>query len=105
MIQMFVATGLSRWLRYVGFVEFVSGTLLLIPIFSGIAALVLLATSIGAILIRLFMIEGSPTLPLALLLIMSIVTWGRKETILRLVSRTVRAGSKAKIYEYGQVCR
>ena len=88
MIQMFAAIGVGQWLRYVtGTIELVSAFLLLIPVLSGIAALVLVATMIGAILTHLLIIGGSPVLPIGLLMIVSIVAWGRKETTLRLIWR------------------
>jgi uncharacterized membrane protein YphA (DoxX/SURF4 family) len=94
MIEMFTAIGLGQWLRYVGFIEFLSAALLLTPAFSGIAALVLFTTSIGATLTHFFILEGSPALPIGLLLIVSIVAWGRKKTILRLVGHIVRTARR-----------
>ena len=52
---------------------------------SGIATLVLIATSIGAILRQLPTIGGSPALLIGLLIAVSVVAWGRKETALRLL--------------------
>jgi putative oxidoreductase len=88
MIQTFAAIGIGQWFRYVtGTIELVSAFLLLVPVLSGIAALVLVATMIGAILTHLLIIGGSPVLPIGLLIIVSIVAWGRKKTTLRLIWR------------------
>jgi putative oxidoreductase len=88
LIQMFTAIGVGQWFRYLtGFIEFASAILLLIPAVSGIAALLLIPTMIGAILAHLFIIGGSPALPIGLLIIVSVVAWGQKETTLRLTRR------------------
>jgi hypothetical protein len=86
MAQMFDVIGIGQWFRYAtGFIEFGSAILLLLPAFSGIGALLLVPTMIGAILTHLFIIGGSPTLPVGLLVAMSIVAWGRRERTLRLI--------------------
>jgi putative oxidoreductase len=88
LIQMFTAIGVGQWFRYLtGLIEFASAILLLIPAVSGIAALLLVPTMIGAILVHLFIIGGSPALPIGLLIIVSVVAWGQKETTLRLIRR------------------
>jgi putative oxidoreductase len=88
MVQTFAAICISEWLRYVtGLVEFALAILLLIPALSGIIALVAVPMMIGVILTQLLISGGSPALPIGLLIIASIVAWGRKETTLRLISR------------------
>jgi putative oxidoreductase len=88
MIQTFAAVGVRQWFRYVtALIEFASAILLLIPALSGIGALLLVPTMIGAILIHFLIIGGSPALPIGLLIVVSIVAWGRKDTTLRLISR------------------
>jgi putative oxidoreductase len=89
MVQMFGAIGMGQWVCHLtGFIEVASAILLLIPALSGIGALVAVPMMIGVILIQLLVIGGSPALPIGLLIITSIVAWGRKETTLRLISRT-----------------
>jgi putative oxidoreductase len=86
MIQMFDAVGIGQWLRYVtGLIELGSAMLLLIPVLSGIGALLLVSIMIGTILTHLLIIGGSPALPIGLLFVASVVAWGRKETTLRLI--------------------
>jgi putative oxidoreductase len=88
MVQMFTAVGIGQWFRHVtGLIEVVSAVLLLIPALSGIIALLAVPMMTGVILIQLLIIGGSPALPIGLLIIASIVAWGRKETTLRLISR------------------
>jgi putative oxidoreductase len=78
MVQMFDIVGGGQWFRYVtGLIEFFSALLLLVPALSVVGALLLIPTMIGAIFTRLFIGGGSPALPIALLIAMSIVAWGR----------------------------
>jgi putative oxidoreductase len=84
MIQTFAAIGIGQWLRYVtGLIEFASAILLLIPALSRIGALLVVPIMIGAIVTHVVIIGGSPALPIGLLIIASIVVWGRKETGLK----------------------
>ena len=86
MIHALADIGIDQWFRYVtALIEFVSAILLLIPALSGIGALLLVPTMIGAILIHLVIIGESPALPIALLIIASFVAWGRKETTFELI--------------------
>ena len=86
MIQTFDAIGMGQQLSYVtGIVEIASAILLLIPAIAGITALLLVPTTIGAILTHLLVIDGSIVLPLGTLIIVSVVAWGRNEMTLRLI--------------------
>jgi putative oxidoreductase len=88
MVQTFNAVGIGQWFRYVtGLIEFTSAILLLIPALSGIGALLLVPTMIGAVLTQLLVIGGSPALPIGLLIIASVVAWARKETTLEVIWR------------------
>jgi putative oxidoreductase len=88
LIQTFSAIGVGQWFRYLtGLIEFASAVLLLIPAVSGIAALLLVPAMIGATLAHVLVFGGSPGLPIGLLIIVSIVAWGRKETTLQLIWR------------------
>jgi putative oxidoreductase len=85
MVQMFDRIGIGQWFRYVtGLIEVASAILLLIPALSGIGAILLIPTMIGAILTHLFIVGGSPALPIGLLIAVSFVAWGRRERTLRL---------------------
>jgi putative oxidoreductase len=78
MVQMFEAIGVGQWFRYVtGLIEFFSAVLLLVPALSAVGALLLIPTMIGAILTHLFIVGGSPAMPVALLIAMAVVAWGR----------------------------
>jgi putative oxidoreductase len=86
MIQTFAAIGIGQWLRYVtGLMKFGSAILLLIPTLSGLVTLLLVPMMIGAILTHLLIIGGSPALPVGVLIVVSVVAWGRAETTLRLI--------------------
>ena len=86
MVQLFAAIGIGQWFRYVtGLIEVLSAILLLIPALSGVGALLLIPTMIGAIMTHLFIVGGSPALPIGLLIAMAIVAWGRREKILKLI--------------------
>lgn len=88
MIQTFDAVGIGQWFRYMtGLIEFASAILLLIPALSGIGALLLVPIMIGAILIDFLVVAGSPALPIALLILVSVVAWGRRATIVGLICR------------------
>ena len=86
MIQSIAAIGIHQWFRYVtALIEFATAILLLIPVLSGIGALLLVPIMMGAILTHLLIIGGSPALPIGLLIVVSVVAWGRKDTTLRLI--------------------
>jgi putative oxidoreductase len=59
-------------------IEFGSAILFLIPALSGIGALFLVPIIIGAIVTHVLIIGESPALPIGLLIIASVVAWGRK---------------------------
>ena len=81
MIQTFAAIGIGQRLRYVtGLIDVASAILLLIPVLSGIGALLVVPIMIGVIVTHIVIIGGSPALPIGLLIIASIVAWGRRET-------------------------
>ena len=78
MVQMFSAIGLGQWFRYVtGTVEVISAVLLLVPSLAVFGALALAVTMVGAILTHLFIIGGSPAVPIALLAATTTIAWVR----------------------------
>lgn len=78
MVQAFDMIGLGQWFRYAtGLIEMVSAVLLLVPATAGI----------GATLTVLFVISGSPAIPIAVLIAMAIVAWDRRDNTLRLIGR------------------
>ena len=80
MVELFDAIGLGQWFRYVtGSVEVLGAVLLLIPRTSGLGALLLVGTMLGAIATHLFIIGGSPVPALVLLIVTGIIAWGRRQ--------------------------
>jgi len=85
MVGMYETIGVGQWFRYLtGAIEVTSAILLLIPRFSGIGALILIPTMIGAILTHLFIVGGSPLVPIVLLVIMAIIAYGRRDRTFKL---------------------
>ena len=68
MVQMFGAIGLGQWFRYLtGTIEVAGAVALLVPAVSAYGAAALAATMVGAILTHLFIVGGSPVVPILLL--------------------------------------
>jgi len=79
MVQMFGVIGLGQWFRYLtGTIEVVGAVLLLIPSAAIYGAVPLAATMIGAILTHLFIVGGSPLVPILLLASTSTIAWARR---------------------------
>jgi putative oxidoreductase len=79
MVQEFGLIGLGQWFRYVtGTIEVVSAVLLLIPSVAVYGAAALAVTMVGAIITHLFIIGGSPAIPIVLLASTSAIAWARR---------------------------
>jgi uncharacterized membrane protein YphA (DoxX/SURF4 family) len=79
MVQAFGIIGLGQWFRYfTGGLEVISAVLLLVPSLAFFGALGLAATMIGAILAHLFIIGGSPAVPIVLLASTTSIAWARR---------------------------
>jgi putative oxidoreductase len=90
MVALFEAIGIGQWFRYVtGLIEVSSAVALLVPPFAVFGALALVATMIGAIAAHLFVVGGSPAMPVILLLGSAGVFWARRHQLLGAL-RTVR---------------
>ena len=90
MVGLFDAIGIGQWFRYVtGVIEVSSAVALLLPSFAVFGALALVATMIGAIAAHLFIVGGSPAMPVILLLGSAGVLWARRNQLLGAL-RTVR---------------
>jgi putative oxidoreductase len=88
MIGLFDAIGIGQWFRYVtGALEVGGAVLLLIPALAGVGALLLAGVMLGAIATHLFVVGGSPVVPLVLLIVLAIIAYGRRERTLRLLGR------------------
>jgi uncharacterized membrane protein YphA (DoxX/SURF4 family) len=79
MVQEFGVIGLGQWFRYfTGTIEVVSAVLLLIPSLAAYGAAALFVTMIGAIVAHLFIIGGSPLIPIVLLASTGTIAWARR---------------------------
>jgi uncharacterized membrane protein YphA (DoxX/SURF4 family) len=78
MVQMFGVIGLGQWFRYVtGGIEVASALLLLIPAVAAYGAAALAVTMVGAIITHVFIIGGSPAIPIVLLGATATIAWLR----------------------------
>ncbi len=88
MIALFDAVGVGQWFRYVtGGLEVLGAALLLVPALAGVGALVLASVMLGAVLTHLFLIGGSPVMPLVLLAVVAFIAYARRDRTLRLLGR------------------
>jgi putative oxidoreductase len=83
MVQLFHATGLGQWFRYVtgAIEEVVSAILILSPSLAFVGAVALAATMIGAIVTHLFVVGGSALPAIVLLLVTIAVAWMRRPQV------------------------
>lgn len=78
MVTEFGKLGLGQWFRYfTGVLEVIGAIGLLIPKYSGYAALLLCAVMVGAIVAMLTVLGGPPTLPVILLIISAFIAYFR----------------------------
>ena len=81
-VQLFQAIGIGQWFRYVtGSLEVVGAIGLVVPLFAAFAALLLAAVMVGAIITHVFIVGGSPLVPIALLATMIAITYLRRRKI------------------------
>lgn len=79
MVGMFDKIGVGQWFRYLtGALEVLGAILLLIPRTSGVGGLLLVGVMMGAILTHLFIVGGSPLVPVVLLVVASAIAWSRR---------------------------
>ena len=83
MVALFDAIGIGQWFRYVtGLIEVGSAIALLMPSLAVFGALALVATMVGAVATHLFIVGGSPAMPVILLLGSAAVVWARRHQVL-----------------------
>lgn len=88
MVGLFDTLGVGQWFRYLtGVLEVSGAVLLLVPALASVGALVLAFVMLGAIVTHLFVVGGSPVVPLVLLTVLAIVAYARRERTLRLLGR------------------
>jgi hypothetical protein len=93
MVQMFGVLGLGQWFRYVtGGIEVASALLLLIPALAVYGAAALAVTMVGAIITHVFIIGGSPAIPIVLLGATATIAWLRG---IGPVTRRITASSRS----------
>jgi uncharacterized membrane protein YphA (DoxX/SURF4 family) len=82
MTGLYDAIGIGQWFRYVtGALEVTGAVLLVIPRVSGLGSALLIPVMLGAITTHLAVLHSSPAMPLALLVGLAFVTWGRRAQI------------------------
>ena len=76
MVQLFADIGVGQWLRYVvGSMELFGGAVLLVPAWSGLAALGLIVMMIGAAMAELLIIRRPPLAAAACAVALMIIAW------------------------------
>jgi uncharacterized membrane protein YphA (DoxX/SURF4 family) len=84
MVALFRDVGLGQWFRYVtGGIEVVGATLLVIPFFAGVSAIMLGTVMVAATLIELFVLHRPPVAALACLSAHTFVAWARMSNLVR----------------------
>lgn len=79
MVSAFAVIGIGQWFRIVtGALEVIGAIGLLIPRFSGLAALLLSAVMVGAVITHVFVIGGNPVMAMVLLVATGIIAWVRR---------------------------
>jgi uncharacterized membrane protein len=77
MVRLFADIGAGQWLRYVvGTMEILGGSLLLVPAWSGLAALALIVMMIGAAMAELLIIRRPPIAAAACAVALMIIALG-----------------------------
>jgi hypothetical protein len=85
-VEGFAKIGLGQWFRYVtGGLETLGALLLLIPRLCGLGALLLVCVMVGAIATHLLVLGGTPVPAIVLLLVTTIIAWGRRDRTLSLL--------------------
>jgi len=87
LVGLFEAIGLGQWFRYLtGTLEVAGAFLLLLPRTSGLGALMLAGVMTGAVVTHVFIVGGSPLMAIILLVVTSIVAWGRRQRTMNLLA-------------------
>jgi putative oxidoreductase len=88
LVQLFDAIGIGQWFRYLtGSIEVIAALLLLTSRFAVFGALLLIPTMIGAIATHVFIVGGSPVIPLVLLALSSAIVWVRRHQLAGALAR------------------
>jgi putative oxidoreductase len=88
MVGLFDAIGIGQWFRYVtGTIEVASALALLVPSLAPFGAVLLVPTMLGAIATHLFIVGGSPAVPIILLIGSLVIAWARRDQLANAVSK------------------
>ena len=88
MVALYEAIGLGQWFRYVtGILELTGAVLVIVPRTRVIGAGLLASIMLGAIATHLFVLHNSPVAPLVLLVVASLVLWGRRAEVAGLIAK------------------
>ena len=86
-VALLEAVSLGQWFRYAtGVIEVASAVALFIPSIAPFGALLLVSTMGGAIATHLFIVGGSPVLPVLLMLGSLAVLWAHRDRLSRVVA-------------------
>jgi uncharacterized membrane protein YphA (DoxX/SURF4 family) len=78
-VQLFAAVGYGQWLRYfTGGLEIAGALMVVFPGTAAVGAFLLMGVMAGATVVHLTVLHTNPTLPLALMILMAIVAFGRQ---------------------------
>lgn len=88
MVALYEAIGLGQWFRHVtGILELIGAVLVIVPRTRVVGAGLLASIMLGAITTHLFVLHNSPLAPLALLVVASLVLWGRRAEVASLIAK------------------
>jgi putative oxidoreductase len=88
MVGLFEMIGIGQWFRYLtGLLELAGAVLIVVPRTKFFGAALLAMVMVGAVLTHLLIIHSPPTAPAVLLVLASIVAWGRRDSLKPVLSR------------------
>jgi len=86
MIALFDAIGIGQWFRYVtGALEVLGALMLLLPRRTAFGAVLLACVMAGAVVAHLTVLSTPPTVPLLLFTLTTLIAWGRRSQLARLL--------------------
>jgi len=92
LVEEFQHMGPGQWFRdFTGALEVLGALLIMVPSLAALGALLLICILIGATIMHLFVIGGSPLPALVLLSLSAIVAYAKREQILGLLSTREKA--------------
>ena len=99
LVEEFQHMGLGQWFRYfTGSLEVLGAVLILVPSLAAFGAVLLICIMIGATIMHLFVIGGSPAPALVLLALSAIVAYAKRDQIFAVLNAVDDAlhGEKAR---------